>query len=554
MPRKNLARAAVQEARAAVSGTWLGHRLSRATLDRRDDPIPTGATFPDARYIILVGGIPRHYAGRTASILTKTRLWYETAGIESTIVAQFSSAELDDIAHGLREKGILAPGVQLASLHDFYPDDTSHDGPAIEHPLEEPGLRWIKEKEQPVYRFFDEHGVYRMYKRLDYDGRLIVRDWFNETRSRTRRDEFRADGTLKRTVYWGLETNKPRQDIFYSHSGVPLFNHWTTESADGLRMETQRVTHFDESGAPSRVEFGYEPVLHACLDNLVGDGLAFITGEARVTDETLLNYHRPNVRKLFVLHNAHITEPYLDVHKIRPVYQPMLSRRQDSDAIVFLTRTQRAEAEAHFGKEPKFRVIPHSAQEPTLDPTIARDLKRVIMMARLDQQKQVDQAIDAFKRVVAEVPDAKLDVYGRGVLQASLTAQIKRLGLQKSVTLKGYTTNPHAAYQGAGLCIMTSRYEGAPLTLLESLMHETPVISYDLKYGPVDIITDGLNGFLVPYGDTKAMAARIVQVLKDHELHERMIASSRLSAANFREDVFVQRWAGLFSSLADAPR
>lgn len=65
----------------------------------REDPIPTTHEFPDASYVILVGGIPRHYAGRTASILTKTRLWYERAGVRSTVVTMFSSGELDDLSH-----------------------------------------------------------------------------------------------------------------------------------------------------------------------------------------------------------------------------------------------------------------------------------------------------------------------------------------------------------------------------------------------------------------------------------------------------------------------
>ncbi len=546
----SLAQRATRELQGALRASAIGKRLNRVKLDLRNDPVPPPQDFPDARYLIVVGGIPRHYAGRTASILTKTRLWYEQQGIESTILTMFSSAELDDLTHLFREKGALAPGVRLASLHDFYPDDSVHDGPPVEHPLEEPGLRWVREKEQPVYRFFDEQGVYRLYKRLDYQGRLIVRDWFNENRARTRRDEFRTDGTLKRTVYMDLTTNKPRQDVYYAHNGRPLFNHWTASAEDGYGLTTQRVTYFDTDGAPDSVGFNYHKVLHTCLDNLIGDRPAFITGEARITDEMLLNYQRPNVRKLFVLHNAHIREPYLDVHSIRPVYQPMLSRRQDSDAIVFLTRTQRAEAEAHFGKTPKFRVIPHSAQEPKLDPSIRRDPKLAIMMARLDQQKQVDHAVRAFKRVVQEVPDARLEVYGRGVLQGSLTALIKKLGLEKSVQLMGYTTDPHAVYQKAGMCIMTSRYEGAPLTLLESLMHECPVISYDLKYGPSDIITDGVNGFLVPYGDTQRMAARIVSVMQDAELHGRMVAAAKLSTTHFSETTFVQRWAGLFNELA----
>lgn len=84
------------------------------------------------------------------------------------------------------------------------------------------------------------------------------------------------------------------------------------------------------------------------------------------------------------------------------------------DATVFLTQRQKEEAEAHFGPQPGYVVIPHSVPTPPPAPPVARDPKLVVMMARLDQQKQLDHAIDAFAQVVHEVPDARLEIYGRG--------------------------------------------------------------------------------------------------------------------------------------------
>lgn len=519
----------------------------------RDELIPDAGEFPAARQIILVGGIPRHYAGRTASILTKTRLWYEAAGVATTVVTTQSSAELDDLSHHFRAKGALAAGVRLVSLLDFYPDTSPTTAESITHPVMEPGLRAIRDADQSVYRFFDEHGVYRLFKRFDYQGRLIVRDFFHETRGRTQRDEFRTDGTLKRSVFFDLHTNQRRQDIYYSRCGVPLFNHWTAPSAVKPELVTQRVTYFDAAGTPTRVGASYEPILHACLDQLVGEEPAILSVEARGIDEMVLNYRRTHVKRVFVLHNAHISEPYDDVHRIRTSYRPLLDRSEEADAIVFLTRTQRAEAEQHYGQQANFRVIPHSAQAPPSDTTTERRLHKVIMMARLDHQKQIDHAIEAFRAVVDAVPTATLEIYGRGQLRQSLSTQIARLGLADSVHLKGYTTDVHMAYRSAGICIMTSRFEGAPLTVVESLMHGCPVISYDLKYGPADIITNGRNGFLVPYNSISGMAKQVVAVLTDPALHLRLIDNANLTTDSFTEDAFLRRWASLFDDLIKTP-
>lgn len=92
-------------AREAIAKVRRRGVAAKARMTVREDPIPTTHEFPDASYVILVGGIPRHYAGRTASILTKTRLWYERAGVRSTVVTMFSSGELDDLSHQFEAKG-----------------------------------------------------------------------------------------------------------------------------------------------------------------------------------------------------------------------------------------------------------------------------------------------------------------------------------------------------------------------------------------------------------------------------------------------------------------
>ena len=104
------------------------------------------------------------------------------------------------------------------------------------------------------------------------------------------------------------------------------------------------------------------------------------------------------------------------------------------DATVFLTHRQRAEAEAHFGPHDSYHVIPHSVPDAAPGEPVPRDPALVVMMARLDQQKQVDHAIAAFAEVVKALPEARLDIYGRGVLEGRLT------GLRRCSVRKGKVT------------------------------------------------------------------------------------------------------------------
>ena len=151
--------------------------------------------------------------------------------------------------------------------------------------------------------------------------------------------------------------------------------------------------------------------------------------------------------------------------------------------------------------------------------------------------------------MVREVPTARLEIYGQGEDRAALQSQIKQLGLQASVTLPGYTSDPAAVYERAALSLLTSRYEGYPLVLLETLAHGCPVVSYDVKYGPREIIAQGENGYLVRAGAYRALARRVVEVLSDRDLRRRLSEQAGSLNPEFTEHTFVARWSKIFRDL-----
>lgn len=520
-----------------------------ASLSKRVDPVPTMQPFPDALYVFAVGGLPRNFAGRTSSIFAKARLFKKLAGVDSVVLTFNHSSELDDVTHLFRERGSVVDGITTVNLLDHMPDDTSRGGPPLTYELAEPGMHPIKDHSQDLFRFYDSQGVYRLYKRFDYAGRLIVRDWFTENRNRTRRDEFRLDGTVRRTVYMDLVHNQPRQDVYYRKDGTPHFNLWRGLDEETLLPFIERITMFDSQGRPSRVLNSYDEILHACLDNYLNGRRAFICTEARDVDPWMLTYERANVKRVFLLHNTHIRPPHDNIKRIRPSYRGLFEHRDDVDATVFLTDTQRAEVESIYGEQSNFYVVPHAAPDVRPDPAVQRDPNLVIMMARLDPQKQLDHALQAWQQVQKRLPKARLEIYGKGPQLVQLTDQIKKLKLGRSVTLAGFTTDPHAVYRRAGLCIMTSRFEGAPLTLLESFALGCPVVSYDLRYGPSDMIRDGVNGFLVQYGNRRAMADTIVRCLTEPGLLQKLSAGTQQSSDQFTQQAFVARWSGIYNAL-----
>lgn len=515
----------------------------------RFDPLPDLRSLPRAKYVFVVGAVPRNFGGRTASILHKCRLLKELGGVDSIIVTLNYSAEIDDISADLRRRGLLVDGVSIVNLHDYFDGDSDPTGAAVQHETDQPGMDKIRDPDQEVYRYF-ERGVYRLYQRFDYQGRLIVRDHFNENRGRTRRDEFNLNGSLRRTTYMDLHYNKPRQEIFYRADGTPYMNKWLVVNPNTLNSRVERITLLDPQGRPERVMFSNVELIQSYLDRLIGDEHAFLTVESRRSDAETLGFVRSGVKQVYILHNPHLVVPGDDVTKVRPTYQPLLDRRDAIDALVFLTTAQRADVEALYGEHGKFKVIPHPMVEVGAPaPFEDRDPHLVVMLARLDQQKQLNHAIDAFALVLETIPGARLEIYGHGPDEAALQRKVDELGLGASVRLAGYTKEPAKVYQRASLSILTSRFEGFGLVLLESLASGCPVVSYDVKYGPGDIVVDGVNGFLVPAGSKRALANRVVEVLSDEALRRRLSTNAAQPRAEFSDRAFVARWSELFHEL-----
>lgn len=545
---RGLVRRVRRRLRRQMDGRRLAAARSRGAAGRtrlRVDPVPPLEPLPAARYAFLIGAIPRRFGGRTASILMKARLLQEIGGVGSTVVTLNHARALPQVTAGLRRRGLLVDGVEVVNLYDHLRGPGAPVG-EVRHEVDEPGLTTVEDEDGRVRRLLAD-GVCRVRKRYDGAGRLQVRDEFDQDGAWTRSDDFGQDGTLRRTTL--MEHDLPREQVFYRADGSTYLRKDLRADASGTAVVTA-VTVCDDQSRPTAVLADDVALVHHFLDRLFGDDHVFLTTESRQSDAEVLGYVRPNVKRLALLHNLHLAFPGENPDDVRRSYQPLFDHRDELDAVVFLTNGQRADAEAHYGRHDNFRVVPHPAAAPPRPvPFERRDPDLVVMLARLHPQKQLGHAIRAFARVVSAVPTARLEIYGEGPERAALQRLIDQRGLGASVTLPGYTRDPAAVYRRAALSLLTSRNEGYPLALLETLNHGCPVVTYDVKYGPSEIVTDGATGFLVPGGDVRGLARRVVEVLTDEPLRRRLSEGAATPDPRFSRETFVARWSHIFRDL-----
>jgi poly(glycerol-phosphate) alpha-glucosyltransferase len=178
-----------------------------------------------------------------------------------------------------------------------------------------------------------------------------------------------------------------------------------------------------------------------------------------------------------------------------------------------------------------------------------------VMLARLSHQKRIHHAIQAVSHASADGrTQATLDVYG---MDDDASEHLKTLivdqGLDGIVTLRGYAPHAKQQFEHASFTLLTSEYEGQSLVLLEAMAAGCIPIAYDIAYGPADIITDGVDGFLVTAGDIEALGERIQQLtqMTDREIRKMRRAAMK-SAKDFRPSVITSRWGKALKEALDS--
>ncbi|MGV9423190.1 glycosyltransferase family 4 protein [Streptomyces sp. NPDC003656] len=176
------------------------------------------------------------------------------------------------------------------------------------------------------------------------------------------------------------------------------------------------------------------------------------------------------------------------------------------------------------------QALPNSVPDPVLPPADGR-AKLIVAAGRLVPVKGYDLLVRAFAKVAAEHPDWRLRVYGIGEERDRLRDLVHELGLSNNVHLMGATAPMEGEWVKASIGAASSVFEPFGMTIVEAMRCGLPVVSTDCRYGPGEIIQDGVDGRLVPPGDPDAFGAALLDLVRDDE---RRRAMGRAAAENAR--------------------
>src|SRR5690625_55191 len=181
------------------------------------------------------------------------------------------------------------------------------------------------------------------------------------------------------------------------------------------------------------------------------------------------------------------------------------------DAVVTASEGVSTDTRTVTGLPPeRIHVIDNPVVTPDLEELAAQpldhpwfgdnDVPVILASGRLTKQKDFPTLLRAFARVRQNRP-ARLIVLGEGKLRTELEALAVKLGIASDVDLAGFASNPYPYVKQSDLFVLSSRWEGLGMALIEALALGIPAVSADCPSGPREILADGRYGALVPVGD-----------------------------------------------------
>jgi glycosyltransferase involved in cell wall biosynthesis len=174
---------------------------------------------------------------------------------------------------------------------------------------------------------------------------------------------------------------------------------------------------------------------------------------------------------------------------------------------------------------------------------------KVIAVGKQGYQKGFDRLLTSWQLVQNKHPNWNLEIYGTFAPEFRLQQQADNLGISSSVSFFEPEKNIQSKYLESSVYVMSSRFEGFGMVLIEAMACGVPCVSFDCNYGPSDIIVNNVDGIVVPNDDCDALAIAIINLLEDKALRIAMGTKAKHNVQRFLPEAVVSQWDRLFKKL-----
>lgn len=223
-----------------------------------------------------------------------------------------------------------------------------------------------------------------------------------------------------------------------------------------------------------------------------------------------------------------------------------------SDVVVVLSEQDCQNWKNAGCSEKKLKTIYNYSCFDSNTPQFNRNKKKILAIGRLEDQKGFDFLLQIWRKIEEdqELNDWTLQIVGSGSKEVTLHKQAEELEIER-VEWYPFTKKIDRFYKDSSIYVMTSRMEGFGLVLLEAQAYGLPIVSFNIKCGPSEIVEQDINGYLIEPFDIDDFAAKLSKLMKTPSLLEKFTNNSQNNMEKFDKKTIIDQWVDMFNNLCN---
>lgn len=293
--------------------------------------------------------------------------------------------------------------------------------------------------------------------------------------------------------------------------------------------------------------FQYTAAYKKGLQNTVNELLPDVIS---VCDDGLKGFFIPQFLKTTakIIYERHVSKliavpaNYTGLKKISTLIKWKLMEKLAASFSLFVVLTEQNKQE--WKTLNNLRVIPNPLSFYPKESSSLEN-KKVICVGKISYQKGQDLIVAAWEQVWKKHPDWNLELYGNANEQFLNTINYA----SKNIFVYPPEKNIAKKYLDSSIYVMSSRFEGFGMVLIEAMACGVPCISFNCNYGPSDIIDNENDGILVENGNISKLAESIMRIIEDKNERQKMGAKARENVKRFLPEKIVSEWHSLLLTL-----